>query len=299
MIGLIFSILAVVVAAKDWRNEYNTLDYQKYGSKLDTNGDFMLDLEELRQIPAQLLNGHDVAQLLDRYDVNGDGVLSFAEFAAAGDDFSVRPISKEATVAEPTLLDTGSQTQTEQKQAHQHQQRIAALSRVHAHSTSNGNHVDSQVTDGDMASLSRVLAPKGDCCFRGEVAFNSRCYPVCKDGERLVAVQNKVYCADKDCPLHATCKTEPGGDGCSDVCVHCTKPCPLNKCKTEFCTANGQNGCWYQSDASADFSCDTGNVPNGVYYEQPIVQTVNMPSGDPRPCSQVYWNDDTLKPRDA
>jgi len=279
--------LATLTVAKDWESEYNTIDYQRFASTLDTNGDHMLDMEELRQIPVQLLNGRDVAQLLDTYDVNGDGVLSFDEFTAAGHILSVHPLSSQAESTDGhdvSLLDTASLAE------HRHKQRAEALSRMRTSNTAS------------QQALSRVLVPKGDCCYRDEVAINNRCYPPCKDSEHAVSVGTKVYCTDKDCPSQSTCKTSVSNGICSDVCIHCTKTCPSQKCPKAFCSANGQYGCWYQppnSDENAQYLCDTGNVLNGVYYEQPIEQRLNLPSGDPHPCSDVYWNDDTLKPRNA
>jgi len=256
---------------------------------LDTNGNYALDLYELSQIPPEMLKV-TAAQLLDRFDVDGDGDLSFAELAAAGRALAVHPPTDTAT-ADPSLLDTASQLLANSKS----KQRSAALSRVHGGST-----VDQSA---DTQTLSRVLAPKGDCCFRDEVALNNRCYPACKPGERIVSLQDKVFCADNHCSAQSTCKTAPtAGGACSDVCVHCTKSCPSQRCVTDFCVKQGQNGCWFlppQSGENGDYSCDIGDFTGGVYYEEPINQRLNLPIGDPRACSQVYWDDDTIKPRGA
>jgi len=284
MIALVFSLLAMAIVAKDWKHEFNTLDFQRYGSMLDNNADYMLDIEELRQIPRQLLNGRDIAQLLDTYDTNGDGMLSFAEFTAAGNAMAVHPVKDDLSLSSPSFLDTASESQS--------QLRAAARTRMHAHAQDSSNQL----------ALSRILAPKGDCCFRDEVAFNGRCYPACKSTERIVSDKEKVYCADKNCPSQSICKVIVTDGYCASTCVHCTKTCPPGICSTDFCTANAQYGCWYQppqSDGNSDYLCDTGNFVSGVYYEQPIPERLNLPIGDPRSCSQVYWSDDTLKPRGA
>jgi len=207
--------------------------------------------------------------------MNHDDLLSFAEFTAAGHAMSIHPLP---VTGKLELLDMTSK----------------AILGANAHARASAF--------SQQRELSRILAPKGDCCFRDEVAANNRCYPVCKAEERLVTDNEKVFCADKDCPAQATCKTALSGNGfCLDVCVHCTKTCPPDLCSTDFCATEGQNGCWYKpagTDAH-EYLCDIGVVTGGVYYEEPVPRRLNVPIGDPRPCSSVYWSDDTLKPRGA
>jgi hypothetical protein len=63
--------------------QLNERDLKRAFSRFDTDGNGLLDLEEMKVAVRLYLNGVDDSQIqgvIDRYDINGDGKISFEEF---------------------------------------------------------------------------------------------------------------------------------------------------------------------------------------------------------------------------